>query len=516
MPWLPVMILVVFGLVSIGFMSQMPQEKQFTISRLIRGAEPAEPAEPAEHAEHAEHAEPVDPVQPAIEPTVDYGKDGGIERGAKENVKHPYQGVPDKGFEQIYNFIQSKNTALCANVHILKGENSKEPDVHICLDSIRPPCAVYSFGIAYNWIFDDFMIRQGCHVFSFDPSMTLGKHKRHKNHLFEPIGIGPKSGTHTGKSTLYGGKTNYEVLSLQDMMKRYGHNHIDMIRMDVESAEWSVLQQWKQDNLWQHIDQLLLEIHMYGDQNMHANTLMGIPMNLFHTARNLWNNNKLFKDMTQVYEVGLVKKKPLLNDLRYTQLKRITDALERQKVFYYLDGGSVLGAVRVGGIMDHDKDIDIAVINASEMQIEKALEEVNLIWYHNNDGSGPGSTGFGYHIDLQDTKTYVDIWMMSVEGDDVICVGRQNGCKRWINKYNVKLDQKKDVILPIRRLPFGPYQFNFPNKIILYLNKRYNNWRISCGGWQRGSRKCKPGEFEYFNRHYKNHLDKLGQEDGKS
>ena len=286
MPWLPLMILVVFGVVSLGVLYHTPKEHRvYNVKRVIRGAQPLEPVvEPV--VEHTPKSEPVKVVE--------------------TNVSRD---IPGSGFEQIYNLMKNKNTALCANAHILKGENSKEPDVHICLDNIRLPCVVYSFGIAYNWIFDDFMIQQGCHVFSFDPSMTLGKHKRHKNHLFEPIGIGPESGTHTGKSTLYGGKTNYEVLSLQDMMKRYDHDHIDMIRMDVESAEWNVLQQWTQDNLWRHIDQLLLEIHMYENQQMHAKTLMNIPMDLFHTARNMWNNNKVFKDMTQVYEIGFLIKR---------------------------------------------------------------------------------------------------------------------------------------------------------------------------------------------------------------
>ena len=43
---------------------------------------------------------------------------------------------------------------LCKKYHVLKGENSKEPDVRICLDNIKPPCNVISVGIAYNFIFD--------------------------------------------------------------------------------------------------------------------------------------------------------------------------------------------------------------------------------------------------------------------------------------------------------------------------------------------------------------------------
>ena len=42
MPWLPVMILVVFGIVSIGLMIYMPEKKAMhNIKRAIRGVEPA-------------------------------------------------------------------------------------------------------------------------------------------------------------------------------------------------------------------------------------------------------------------------------------------------------------------------------------------------------------------------------------------------------------------------------------------------------------------------------------------
>lgn len=348
MAWFPILVLTVFGVVSIAFMMQMPKEKPVhNIKRVIRGTgvEPVvEPVVEVVDVVDVKHpsVEPVGVVETETEPKDVVELEPVVETEPVKVVEtNVFRDIPGSGFEQIYNLMKSKNTALCVNTHVLKGENSKEPDVHICLDNIHPPCVVYSFGIAYNWIFDDFMIDQGCHVFSFDPSMTLGKHKRHKNHLFEPIGVGPKSGTHTGKSTLYGGKTNYEVLSLQDMMKRYDHDHLDMIRMDVESAEWNVLQQWTHDNLWHQIDQLLLEIHMYENQKMHAETLMDIPMSLFHTAKNLWNNHRVFKDMTQVYEIGF-KSPRSINIVctvknRYKYVKFLAESLKWLKAYDHAD-----------------------------------------------------------------------------------------------------------------------------------------------------------------------------------
>ena len=287
---LPLSVVIMLGLMYTGIMMDTAiQEapRSYYVRREMPVAEFDEPEEPVMMVESEEPRDSV--VNPLAE---------------EPERQKPVKG---EGFEKIHNLLHSVDRSACMTKHVLKGENAKEPDVHVCLDNIVPPCVVYSFGIAYNWIFDDFMIAKGCNVFSFDPSMDMKKHKRHVNHLFEPIGIGPMSGMHTGKSTLYGGKTNYSVLSLQDMMQRFNHTHIDMIRMDVESAEWDVLQSWTEKNMWERIDQLLLEIHMYGDEHMHADALMNVPMTLFHVARNLWNNKRIIHDMTQVYELGFRK-----------------------------------------------------------------------------------------------------------------------------------------------------------------------------------------------------------------
>lgn len=53
MPWLPLMILVVFGVVSLGVLYHTPKEHRVhNVKRVIRGAEPLEPVvEPVvEHA----------------------------------------------------------------------------------------------------------------------------------------------------------------------------------------------------------------------------------------------------------------------------------------------------------------------------------------------------------------------------------------------------------------------------------------------------------------------------------
>ena len=77
-------------------------------------------------------------------------------------------------------------------------------------------------------------------VWSFDPSMRPGKYKRHKNHEFFPIGLGNQNGQHVGRSTLYTNAKNYNVKTLDTIMKELRLNYVDVIRMDIEGAEWEV------------------------------------------------------------------------------------------------------------------------------------------------------------------------------------------------------------------------------------------------------------------------------------
>jgi len=325
------------------------------------------------------------------------------ERVDNKSLRAPAPEKPKdkKGYEKIYNMIQNVQRDACSQVYVLKGENAKEPDVHICLDTVKHPCVVYSFGIADNWIFDDYMVSRGCDVFSFDPSMSVGKHWRSQHHLFEPIGIGAISGTHQGASTLYGGKTDYKVLTLHDIMKRYNHTHVDMIRMDVESAEWSVLEHWHATKTWPK--QLLLEIHMWNtkDEQWHAALLENIPLTTFHQAQNHWNNHRLHKDMTQVYELGFIdprvvpktywqsqhnevsqrfqgynvkhsnfqhtkiKINPVNSNLMNTTLTALLDRVVRildiLNIRYTISSGTLLGWWRDQRFIPHDDDIDIRV-----------------------------------------------------------------------------------------------------------------------------------------------------------
>ena len=182
----------------------------------------------------------------------------------------------------------------------------------ICLDGIQPgSCIVYSFGINYQWDFDDFMSSYGCTVYSFDPGMNY-KSKRGEHHFFEKVGLGAFTGNHTGSrtSTLYNKNIQeYKVETVEHIMERLGHKEIDILRMDTEGAEYEVLAKLP----FASIKQISLEIHMWKHSyNDWVEKLSAIPMVHLQTYQNTDRVNKetmheIAPGVTRVYEMTFVK-----------------------------------------------------------------------------------------------------------------------------------------------------------------------------------------------------------------
>lgn len=129
----------------------------------------------------------------------------------------------------------------------------------ICDDvDVRPrhPCIVYSFGINNDFSFDDKTAKYyGCHVYSFDPSMKQESHNRSDKVHFYKIGI-------AGETTV--NKRGWKLYTFSDIRKLLGHVNatIDVVKIDVEGAEWSSLKHMVASGEIKHFKQLLLEYHV--------------------------------------------------------------------------------------------------------------------------------------------------------------------------------------------------------------------------------------------------------------
>eukprot|EP00293_Proteomonas_sulcata_P001107 CAMPEP_0184318718 /NCGR_PEP_ID=MMETSP1049-20130417/104304_1 /TAXON_ID=77928 /ORGANISM="Proteomonas sulcata, Strain CCMP704" /LENGTH=86 /DNA_ID=CAMNT_0026638583 /DNA_START=68 /DNA_END=325 /DNA_ORIENTATION=+ len=83
------------------------------------------------------------------------------------------------------------------------------------------------------------------------------------------------------------------------IMREMGVNKLDMVRMDVEGAEWDVLQGWIESGILKSVDQLLLEIHM--DRALperYASILskLGQTMEPFWAAKNNFSPGNIYSN----------------------------------------------------------------------------------------------------------------------------------------------------------------------------------------------------------------------------
>jgi hypothetical protein len=131
---------------------------------------------------------------------------------------------------------------------------------NICLSNNWKPekgsCLVYSFGIQKNWKFDEAMALYGCEVHSFDPSIGKEDHQHSKRVYFHNVGL-------WGDNIVT--SENWTLQSLSTIRKRLGHDKmiIDILKVDVESAEWPFLRNvlFCDTDQLTSVKQLLLEFH---------------------------------------------------------------------------------------------------------------------------------------------------------------------------------------------------------------------------------------------------------------
>jgi len=202
--------------------------------------------------------------------------------------------------------------------------------------------------------------------------------------------------------------------------------------------------------------------------------------------------------------------------LVYSHGVQLVEAFASHGITLLLYLGSLLGARRHLGMLPWgDKDLDFIVLSTNKTAIDNVLNSLNSLnytWRYNKDGKGPGSWGFGYHIDFKEPsrtrvelmstkrwppKVYIDLWLFgsAKETGMMKCLGIENGCKRWARKYinqEPHLHETKSI-LPPRMIPFGPYLFPAPQDPDAFLDTYYTDtWREYCNGFRLGKEKCAP------------------------
>ncbi|XP_060084304.1 probable methyltransferase-like protein 24 [Ylistrum balloti] len=196
--------------------------------------------------------------------------------------------------EKLYQMYLNTIQMICRRPIRLGNRNDGGWD--LCADKqfLTPgKCLVYSFGINYDFTFDDEVADVfNCEVHSFDPSMAMKSKKRRSKPpvYFHDIGIARKSGTiKTDKE--------WKMLNLKDVMAKLGHERIpDVIKLDIEFWEWDVLPDILRSR--QLPKQLAIEFHLWSAAYANSKTFyldrLLILKEIYDSGyRNFWQNRNL-------------------------------------------------------------------------------------------------------------------------------------------------------------------------------------------------------------------------------
>ncbi|KAK2890148.1 probable methyltransferase-like protein 24 [Channa argus] len=137
----------------------------------------------------------------------------------------------------------------------------------VCLDSKyslthriqRQHCRVYSFGLGVDdRSLERSLARSGCEVHCFDPSLKLPHLQQGEMWLHRlsvdwrdpnPAIVAQRQYTNTKK--------------LATILNDFGHRQVDVLKADMESAEWKILENLILEGVLDSVGQLLLELHLH-------------------------------------------------------------------------------------------------------------------------------------------------------------------------------------------------------------------------------------------------------------
>lgn len=128
----------------------------------------------------------------------------------------------------------------------------------VCMDTFpdtnRDKCLIYSFGINYDWKFDDDLHTLGCAVYSFDPSMKTASHQRGKKHHFYNWAL---------QTPVKNLSSEWLFFSLPEIRAKLNHTErvIDVLKIDADGAELDFLGAPGFSERVRNVHQVIMEIH---------------------------------------------------------------------------------------------------------------------------------------------------------------------------------------------------------------------------------------------------------------
>lgn len=191
--------------------------------------------------------------------------------------------------------------------------------------------------------------------------------------------------------------------------------------------------------------------------NVLNNTTIGQNFLVFLKEKNIYNHEKKVKILRPEYVLAL-----------YQMMKDIHDVLEFLKIPYWIDGGTLLGAVRHGGIIPWDDDLDIQIPQEyQDVYSKKAVPLLEKLGYVFNGD---------FKILTSDTL-FKTLHLENPPSCDVFIAKKINGRLDIGWPHAIKIEDH----LPLKHYQFGDLKVWGCANPTPYLNDLYGkNWNVQA------------------------------------
>ncbi|XP_072217866.1 probable methyltransferase-like protein 24 [Leuresthes tenuis] len=168
---------------------------------------------------------------------------------------------------RFLNYITAPQVSCASLLGKEATQGGHTSDWVVCLDPKyslvhriqRKRCRVYSFGLGLKERFmERFLAGSGCEVHCFDPSLKE-PHLQEAEMWLHRLSVDWRD----PNPAIIAQRQYANTKKLATILNDFGHRELDVLKADMESAEWKILENLVLEGVLDSVGQLLLEIHLH-------------------------------------------------------------------------------------------------------------------------------------------------------------------------------------------------------------------------------------------------------------